>query len=48
MNRDRASLLDITNAAKRILEFAEGCDRSALATNEEKQSAIPNLRSIPI
>jgi uncharacterized protein with HEPN domain len=40
MNRDRASLLDIVNAAKRILEFAEGCDRSALAINEEKQSAI--------
>jgi uncharacterized protein with HEPN domain len=36
MNRDRASLLDIVNAAKRILEFAEGCDRSALATNEYK------------
>lgn len=40
MSRDSASLLDIVNAAKRILEFAEGCDRSALATNEEKQSAI--------
>ena len=40
MNRDEASLLDIVNAAKRILKFAEGLDKSALTTNEEKQSAI--------
>ncbi len=40
MSRDKASLLDIVNAAKRVLKFAEGLDRSALATNEEKQSAI--------
>jgi uncharacterized protein with HEPN domain len=40
MNRDSASLLDIVNAAKRVLLFAEGLDKSALATNEEKQSAI--------
>lgn len=42
MNRDRdkASLLDIVNAAKRVLQFTEGLDKSALAMNEEKQSAI--------
>ncbi len=40
MNRDSASLLDIVNAAKRVLLFAEGLDKSVLATNEEKQSAI--------
>ena len=40
MNRDRASLLDIVNAVHRILTFAQGIDKSVLATNEEKQSAI--------
>ncbi len=40
MSRDKASLLDIVNAAKRVLQFAEGLDKSALATNDEKQSAI--------
>jgi uncharacterized protein with HEPN domain len=40
MNRDSASLLDIVNAAKRVLIFADGLDKSALAGNEEKQSAI--------
>lgn len=40
MSRDRASLLDIVNAAKRVLKFTKGLDKSALATNEEKQSAI--------
>ena len=40
MSRDSASLLDIVNAAKRVLLFAEGLDKSALANNEEKQSAI--------
>lgn len=40
MNRDNASLLDIVNAARRVLKFAEGLDKSALANNEEKQSAI--------
>ena len=40
MSRDNASILDMVNAAKRVLKFAEGLDKSALATNEEKQSAI--------
>ena len=40
MSRDKASLIDIVNAAKRVLQFAEGLDKSALATNDEKQSAI--------
>lgn len=40
MSRDKASLLDIVNAAKRVLQFAAGLDKSSLATNEEKQSAI--------
>ncbi len=40
MSRDKASLLDIVNAAKRVLKFAEGLDKSTLATNDEKQSAI--------
>jgi uncharacterized protein with HEPN domain len=40
MGRDSASLLDIVNAAKRVLQFAEGLDKSELATNDEKQSAI--------
>ena len=40
MSRDNASLLDIANAAKRVLKFAEGLDKSTLAANEEKQSAI--------
>lgn len=40
MSRDNASLLDIINAANRVLRFAEGLDRSSLEANEEKQSAI--------
>ena len=40
MSRDQASLLDIVNAAQRILSFAKGIDKSVLASNEEKQSAI--------
>ncbi|MGB3403526.1 MAG: DUF86 domain-containing protein [Microcoleaceae cyanobacterium] len=40
MKRDKASLLDILNAAQRILQFSEGLDKSALANHEEKQSAI--------
>ncbi|MEK0195891.1 DUF86 domain-containing protein [Microcoleus anatoxicus] len=39
-SRDRASLLDIISAVRRVLQFAEGLDKSVLETNEEKQSAI--------
>jgi uncharacterized protein with HEPN domain len=38
MSRDKASLLDIANAVRRVLKFAEGLDKSALAI--EKQSAF--------
>ncbi|MGD1809176.1 DUF86 domain-containing protein [Dapis sp. BLCC M126] len=40
MSRDKASLLDIVNAARRVLQFTKGIDKSELETNEEKQSAI--------
>ena len=40
MNRDDAALLDIHNAAQRILLFATGLTKSNLAADEEKQSAI--------
>jgi uncharacterized protein with HEPN domain len=40
MSRDKAALLDIHNAAPRILLFAAGLTKSELAANEEKQSAI--------
>lgn len=40
MNRDEAALLDIYNAAHRILIFATDLTKTNLATNEEKQSAI--------
>lgn len=40
MNRDEAALLDIHNAAQRVLLFAYGLTKASLAINEEKQSAI--------
>jgi uncharacterized protein with HEPN domain len=40
MSRDKASLLDIVNAAQRVIQFAEGLEKSDLENNEEKQSAI--------
>jgi len=40
MSRNRASLLDIAKAAQKIQRFAEGLDKSALASDEEKQSAM--------
>jgi uncharacterized protein with HEPN domain len=40
MLRDKASLIDIINAAKRIQQFTQGVNKSVLAANEEKQSAI--------
>ncbi|HEY9660422.1 MAG TPA: DUF86 domain-containing protein [Allocoleopsis sp.] len=40
MSRDNASLLDIVRAARLILEFAQGLEKTELAANLEKQSAI--------
>lgn len=40
MSRDNASLLDIAKAAQLILEFAQGLEKTELAANLEKQSAI--------
>ncbi len=40
MSRDKASILDMVNAAKRVVQFSKGVNKSNLATNEEKQSAI--------
>ncbi|MEM6256200.1 MAG: DUF86 domain-containing protein [Cyanobacteria bacterium P01_D01_bin.156] len=39
MNRDNASLIDIVNAAQRVLVFTAGLSKEELAENEEKQSA---------
>jgi uncharacterized protein with HEPN domain len=40
MSRNSASLLDIAKAAQLILEFAAGFEKTELAANPEKQSAI--------
>jgi uncharacterized protein with HEPN domain len=40
MSRDSASLLDIAGAAQLILAFAQGLEKTELAANLEKQSAI--------
>lgn len=40
MSRDKASLLDIAGSAQLILEFAQGLEKTELAANLEKQSAI--------
>lgn len=40
MLRDNESLIDIEQAARKILRYAQGCDRSDLETNDEKVSAI--------
>ncbi len=40
MSKDKAALLDIHNAAQRILLFTARLSKSELAVNEEKQSAI--------
>lgn len=34
MSRDSASLLDLVNAAKRVLLFAEGLDKPALGNDD--------------
>lgn len=40
MQRDRESLIDIANAIRRILRYADGISRSELEVNDEKLSAI--------
>lgn len=40
MNRDKASLLDIIQAARKVLKFSQEIDQETLGKNEEKQSAI--------
>jgi uncharacterized protein with HEPN domain len=40
MSRNQESLIDIKNAAQRILRYADGVSRAELKTNDEKISAI--------
>lgn len=40
MPRDQESLIDIFQAAQRVLRFTQGVTRSELEANEEKQAAI--------
>ncbi|NJM76066.1 MAG: DUF86 domain-containing protein [Acaryochloridaceae cyanobacterium RU_4_10] len=40
MSRDTESLIDIQNAARRILRYVDGVSRSELEANDEKLSAI--------
>lgn len=40
MPRDPEALIDIWQAAQRVLRFTQGVTRSDLETNEEKQAAI--------
>ncbi|MBD2678157.1 MULTISPECIES: DUF86 domain-containing protein [Nostoc] len=40
MPRDQESLIDIANAIKRSLRYADGISKSELETNDEKLSAI--------
>lgn len=40
MPRDSESLIDIERATRRILRYANNCDRAELDTNDEKVSAI--------
>ncbi|EAZ93081.1 hypothetical protein CY0110_03394 [Crocosphaera chwakensis CCY0110] len=40
MNRDKTSLLDIIQAARKVLKFSQEIDQETLAKNEKKQSAI--------
>jgi uncharacterized protein with HEPN domain len=39
-NRDRASLVDIFNAAKKVLQYKAGMDKSAFLEDDKTQSAI--------
>ncbi|NER94883.1 MAG: hypothetical protein F6J86_13765 [Symploca sp. SIO1B1] len=49
MSRDKASLLDIVNAAKRVLQFAEGLNKSVTRqqTSRYHDSAIDLLDELP-
>lgn len=40
MSRDRESLIDIANAIRRILRYADRVSRAELEANDEKLSAI--------
>lgn len=40
MLRDQESLIDITNAIRRILRYTKGIDRSALEANHKNLSTI--------
>jgi uncharacterized protein with HEPN domain len=40
MQRDQESLIDIVNAIRRILRYADGIDKVQLEINDEKLSAI--------
>lgn len=39
-NRDRASLLDIANAAQKILQYKAGMDKAEFLKDDKTQSAI--------
>ncbi len=40
MPRDQETLIDIFQAAQRVVRFTQGVSRSELESNEEKQAAI--------
>ena len=40
MYKDKASIIDIDAAARRILKFCEGVTKAELLESEEKQSAV--------
>ncbi len=39
-DRDRATLLDVTNAARLVVEFVEGMDFAAFQADAKTQSAV--------
>jgi uncharacterized protein with HEPN domain len=40
MSRDKACLLDIIAASRRVIRYTQNVEKSELETNDEKQSAI--------
>lgn len=40
MPRDQETLIDIVQAAQRVIRFTQGISRTELESNEEKQAAI--------